>query len=77
MKGPETHYDGKRISFFSARFQTLALPHTHEPGFWPSVSALHGDQSFEVEDEKVLETSNENARFWTPKCRNFRPPGIK
>ena len=41
------------------------------------VTALHENQHSELEGQKVLETSSENARFSAPKSRNFRPLGIK
>ena len=46
-------------------------------GFWLVVTALHENQNFELEGQKVLQTSSENARFLTPKWLNFRPLGIK
>ena len=63
--------------FSSARFKRWALTRTQVAGFWLVVTALHGNQSFEVGGEKVLETSNGNARFYTPRGRKSRPPGIK
>ena len=42
----------KKCIFSSARFKRSALPRTQVAGFWLVVTALHGNQSFELGGEK-------------------------
>ena len=67
----------KKVSIFLGSFYKVGAPPSQRGGILAGVPALHGNQHSDLGGEQVLETSNENARFLTPRGRKSRPPGIK